>query len=254
MESCEINTSGKLNLESTLVSFLLSLIFVGLFLILQSLNFLNLNTPENLSLPFVFLIGIVASLSTCTASVGGLVLSLSATYAQLGKTAYLPLIKFHMSRLITFFIFGGLLGYLGSFFELSQTLNLIINTFVFLLMMGLGLNLLKMFPLPKLFKFNLANQDNLNLTPIILGFITFILPCGFTQAMQFYTLTLGGFWAGGLNMLVFSLGTLPALALISFASIKLAKRLNNEIFFKTTGFITIYFALFNFYLIIKNLI
>ena len=94
----------------------------------QNFDFFSLDTPENLSLPLVFLIGVVASLSTCTASVGGLVLSLSATYAQLGKKAYLPLIKFHISRLITFFVLGGILGYLGSFFELSQTLNLIINT------------------------------------------------------------------------------------------------------------------------------
>jgi sulfite exporter TauE/SafE len=46
-------------------------------------------------------------------------------------------------------------------------------------------------------------------------------------------------------MLVFSLGTLPVLALISFASVKLSKNLQSGLFFKTAGFIIIFCAIFN---------
>ena len=49
----------------------------------------------------------------------------------------------------------------------------------------------------------------------------FFLPCGFTQALQLYVLGKGSFATGAVTMLVFALGTLPALlslsALSSFA-------------------------------------
>ncbi len=80
----------------------------------------------------------------------------------------------------------------------------------------------------------------------MLGILTFFLPCGFTQSMQISALTTGSFLQGGLIMLIFALGTLPILALISFSSIKFSKSLRSGIFFKTAGFIVIFFAIFNF--------
>jgi hypothetical protein len=61
-----------------------------------------------------------------------------------------------------------------------------------------------------------------------LGALTFFLPCGFTQALQLYVLGKGSFTTGALTMLVFALGTLPALlslsALSSFAKGGFQKR------------------------------
>jgi hypothetical protein len=51
-----------------------------------------------------------------------------------------------------------------------------------------------------------------------LGAATFFLPCGFTQALQFYVLAQGSFTIGALTMLAFSLGTLPALLSLSVMS------------------------------------
>ncbi|MDG1950466.1 MAG: sulfite exporter TauE/SafE family protein, partial [bacterium] len=47
--------------------------------------------------------------------------------------------------------------------------------------------------------------------PFILGAFTFFLPCGFTQAMQLYALSLGDPLSSGILMAVFALGTMPAL-------------------------------------------
>ncbi len=80
---------------------------------------------------------------------------------------------------------------------------------------------------------------------VLLGVSTFFLPCGFTQSMQFYALTTGSFISGALTMFVFSLGTLPVLSLISFASVKFSKNFKSGLFFKTAGFIVIFFAIFN---------
>ena len=94
-------------------------------------------------------------------------------------------------------------------------------------------------------RFNVSEGRFNSLTPILLGMSTFFLPCGFTQSMQVYALTTGDVLSGAMTMLVFSLGTLPVLALISFASVKLSKNLQSGLFFKTAGFIIIFFAIFN---------
>jgi len=104
------------------------------------------------------------------------------------------------------------------------------------------------FRMPKLFGNEIVNQGSKKsyLTPILLGASTFFLPCGFTQSMQLYSLTTGNFINGAITMFVFALGTLPVLALISFASVKLSSSLQSKLFFKTAGFIVLFFALFNF--------
>lgn len=58
-------------------------------------------------------VSLTLSLSTCMATVGGLLLSLSANYSK-NNSAALPHVSFHLSRLISFFIFGGLIGLIGS--------------------------------------------------------------------------------------------------------------------------------------------
>src|SRR3989344_2413486 len=58
--------------------------FVGLFILLQKLGIVNLVSASDVTYGTAFVIGIIASLSTCMAVVGGLVLSLSATFAKEG--------------------------------------------------------------------------------------------------------------------------------------------------------------------------
>ena len=82
--------------------------------------------------------------------------------------------------------------------------------------------------------------------PLLLGILTFFLPCGFTQSMQINAMASGNFLQGGLIMLIFTLGTLPVLALISFTSVRFSHSLRSGIFFKTAGFTVIFFAIFNF--------
>ncbi len=58
--------------------------FAVLFVLLQKLGIVNLVNTSNVSYGTAFLLGIIASLSTCMAVVGGLVLSMSATFAREG--------------------------------------------------------------------------------------------------------------------------------------------------------------------------
>lgn len=228
--------------------------FGVLFVLLQKIGLVDLIGTGNITYSTAFIIGIIASLSSCMAVVGGLLLSMSATFAKEGSGVK-PQIMFHVGRIISFFILGGVIGALGSAFTLSASAMFALSVIVALVMLVLGLNLLDIFPwvdkflllIPDSFGRHVHGLTKLNhtFTPVIVGVATFFLPCGFTQSMQFYTLTTGSFWTGGLTMLVFVLGTLPVLALISFGSLGIKDSAKMGIFFKTAGLIVIMFAIFN---------
>ncbi len=231
-----------------------ALVFIVGFVLLQKMGIVNLVNSDNVTFGTAFLIGIVASLSTCLAVVGGLLLSLSANYAKSGD-AIKPQLMFHAGRLISFFILGGVIGLIGSAFQLTPTMNLIISIIIALVMFILGINLLDMFPWAKRFQFappkalsqKAMNATNLthSIAPLLVGIATFFLPCGFTQSMQIYTLSTGNFLNGAITMFAFALGTLPVLALISFGSLTIQPGKTSRIFFKSAGIIVIVFAIFN---------
>ena len=228
--------------------------FAALFVLLQKLGIVNLINTSSVSYGTAFVVGIVASLSTCMAVVGGLVLSMSATFAREGDKVR-PQILFHTGRIVSFFVLGGVIGALGSSFALNTTGTFILSLLVGTVMLLLGINLLDVFPwakrfqpaMPKFLAKHALGVSELNhwLTPLLVGVATFFLPCGFTQAMQLYSLTTGSFLTGGLTMLSFALGTLPVLALIGFSSFSIKNSSKAGIFFKSAGLIVILFALFN---------
>lgn len=228
--------------------------FMGLFVILQKLGIVNLISSGEVNYGTAFLIGLIASVSTCMAVVGSLVLSVSANYAKEGDKVR-PQILFHVGRLVAFFVLGGVIGMIGSAFQLGTFGTFLMTFVVALVMLVLGINLLDIFPwakklqptLPKFLSNHLLEIKKVNhtLTPVLLGIITFFLPCGFTQSMQIYSLTTGSFWGGATTMFVFALGTLPVLALLSFSSLSIHDKKTSGIFFKTAGLVVIFFALFN---------
>lgn len=231
-----------------------ALLFVAFFLLLQKLGLVNLVNASSVSYGTAFVIGLIASVSTCMAVVGGIVLSLSASFAKEGD-AVRPQTMFHVGRLVSFFLLGGTIGALGSVFQLGATGVFVLGLMVALVLLVLGINLLDIFPwakklqitMPKGLGMRVNGLKNANhvLTPVLVGIATFFLPCGFTQSMQIYTLTTGSFWKGGLTMLFFALGTLPVLALLSFSSLGIQKKTRSGVFFKSAGLIVIFFAIFN---------
>ena len=232
----------------------ITIVFAVLFVLLQKSGLVNIIGGGQVTYGTAFVIGIIASLSTCMAVVGGLVLSMSATFAKEGDKVK-PQLLFHGGRIVAFFILGGVIGAIGSAFTLSTSANFILGIVIAIVMFILGINLLDVFPWAKKLQPSMpkfitkhahgVSKWNHTLTPLLVGIATFFLPCGFTQSMQIYTLTTGSFFKGGLTMLSFALGTLPVLALISFSSFSIQKSSRAGIFFKSAGLIVILFALFN---------
>ncbi|MDP2655324.1 MAG: sulfite exporter TauE/SafE family protein [bacterium] len=243
----------------------ISVVIILAFLLLQKAGLTSLITSSNVSYSTAFIIGLIASVSTCLAIVGGLVLSLSASSAKEGGT-WRTQTLFHIGRLGGFFILGGLVGLLGNSMHLGLTANVVLGSIVALVMLILGVNLLDVFHFTKKFQFTLPTSFSrhiLNgskpstksdlvlgkhdhyLAPVLVGVGTFFLPCGFTQSMQLYALSTGSFMQGALTMTVFALGTFPVLALLSFGSVNIAHKPWKGVFFKTAGIIVISLALLN---------
>jgi sulfite exporter TauE/SafE len=188
------------------------------------------------------------------AVVGGLLLSMSATFAREGDRVR-PQVLFHAGRVVSFFVLGGIIGAIGTAFQLGSIGTLVLGLIIGLVMLVLGINLLNVFhwskrlqpSMPKFLARRALNVSKLNhtLTPALVGIATFFLPCGFTQSMQIYTLSTGSFLAGGLTMLAFALGTLPVLALVSFSSFSVRNSAKSGVFFKSAGLVVILFAFFD---------
>lgn len=240
-------------LVATSIAFLLILTFVILHKF-SLLNFVNLSTANY---PAIFLIGVVASTSSCAAVVGGLILSLSANMAKnkiyTNKTVW----AFHLSRIISFFILGGLVGLIGKSVSITPQISIFLNILLAVVMLSLGLNLLNVFDFAKKVQFtvpvtiskkfiSVSNKSSFY-SSMLLGASTFFLPCGFTQSIQMYALSTQNFYTAALVMVTFALGTLPVLMLITLSSKTFSTGKYSEIFFKTAGILVIAFGIFNVY-------
>ncbi len=232
----------------------IALVLIAGFIALQKAGLANLITSSNVSYGTAFVIGLIASVSSCLAIVGGLVLSLSASSAKEGGT-WRTQTLFHVGRLGGFFVLGGVIGLIGSSFHLGLTANVVLGIVVALVMFVLGINLLDIFHFTKRLQITMpaglsrhvvrGSRHDHYLAPVLVGIGTFFLPCGFTQSMQLYALSTGSFMQGAMTMSVFALGTFPMLALLSFGSLNIAHKPWKGIFFKTAGIIVIMLALLN---------
>lgn len=242
-----------------------TLIFVIFYFVAKNTGLFKLafNTSNNLSsIPVVFLVGLTAGVSTCMALVGGLVLSVSARYAEshpyaTAEQKFTTHLIFNAGRIVFFTLFGGLIGYFGSFMKLGQASIGALTVFVGIVMLLMGLQIIGIFPKLEQIRFTLPKTiykllgidtkkqaTYKNSGPFILGGLTFFVPCGFTQAMQLYAISSGSIITGAITMGVFALGTTPGLlgigGLTSFIKGKIANT-----FFKFVGLTVVGLALFN---------
>lgn len=211
-----------------------ALLLGGGFLFLNSQGLIpaGIAIPDKLSYGFAFLIGLVASVSTCMAVAGGLLVAIAARYneshAHLSASArFAPHLFFNVGRVLSYTGFGAVIGALGSAFSLPPIANAILVAVAALVMVILGLRMLNIFPgmhwlmpsMPKAMSHRIqSTRTGTAGGAFLFGASTFFLPCGFTQALQLYVLAQGSPMTGALTMLAFSLGTLPALLSLSAVS------------------------------------
>ncbi len=128
-------------------------ILAGILLVLDQLDFLpqRFTVSNEMSYALVFMIGLVASISTCIAVTGGLLIAVAAKYNEAsGSLTALqrlkPHIYFNIGRIISYTLLGGAIGVLGSALTFSAEMNGILTVAASVVMIVLGLQMLKLFP------------------------------------------------------------------------------------------------------------
>ncbi len=203
----------------------------------QFFNFFPLAT-EDTGFSMLFIIGLLTSVH-CVAMCGGINLSqcITGSGGQGRFAGFLPSLKYNLGRVISYTVIGGIVGAVGSVVQFSGTARGIVQLLagVFMVFMGLSLSglvlaLARFTPhLPKALGRKIAKEKKRSNSPLYVGLLNGLMPCGPLQAMQLYALSTGSVWGGALSMLLFSLGTVPLMfalgALSSILSRKFTKRM-----------------------------
>lgn len=261
IETTSVQKNWTKELKELGIAGIIAFILVIIYLSLESFGLIpKAGSGFSLNPMTSFALGIVASLSTCSAVLGGIILSLSANTSKVSKKlAFASGISFHIARVLAFLILGGVLGYLGLIISQSGTFDSLefsfwTNIVLAIVMLVLGINLLNLFDfsklnlrMPKIFGTNITSQSEKSIGiwgGTGLGVLSFFLPCNFTQAMQFSAFTSGSIIDGAILLFAFALGTLPVLAILTFASINFAKSFRSGIFYKTSGLLILVLAVY----------
>lgn len=178
---------------------------------------------DKLTFGIALVVGLVASISTCLAVTGGIVVGYTESVDT--KNNIRTQAKFHIGRLIAFVIGWAILGMLGQNFQWSIRFNVIFSVIVGIVLAYIGLQLLWLVPnitklwfhLPGWISKPIYHLKNPKFAPLV-GALTFFLPCGFTQSMQLLALQSSDPLKGAMIMAGFAIGTIPVLFGIGLGS------------------------------------
>lgn len=211
---------------------IIGVIIIILAIIAQELKLIpDMSGFSQLTYSAALLMGLIASTSTCMATSGALFLvtigklhrSDASRWEQLG-----PALTFNAGRVFMYALGGYGLGWIGKTVSFSPQANSILSLFVAIFMILIALDMLKLFSLSSFIPRSLSAgifeklkahfSKNPRRTAFFLGASTYWLPCGFTQTVQVYALSLADPLKGAILMALFAIGTVPALMAIGFFS------------------------------------
>lgn len=218
-----------------------AIIIFTLYIILKRFGVLNVFysfpiAKEGMGFGMLFLIGALTSVH-CVAMCGGICLSqCTSQTSKLGNlpnkfSAIRPSILYNLGRVISYTVIGGLVGALGSVVSFSGTMKGVVQILAGIFMVIMGLNMLNIFPwlrklnprMPKIFAKKIYAQKT-SKSPLYIGILNGLMPCGPLQAMQLYALSTGSPIKGAISMFLFSVGTVP----LMFAFGALSSLLNKK--------------------------
>jgi len=184
-----------------------------------------------------FITGLTSGGISCFAVQGGLLTSAIASNEEIEVSRSLKakaLIIFLGSKLVAYAILGFILGLLGSSLNISPRIQGYMLIFVGIYMLLTAARLLNIHPIfryfeitpPKFILRMMRNQAQAKsyFTPMILGTLTVLIPCGVTQAMMLLAIASSSALTGAGILFFFVLGTTPVFFAIGYAAAELMKK------------------------------
>jgi uncharacterized protein len=147
-----------------------------------------------------------------------------------------PIVLFLGAKLVAYTILGFFLGLVGSMFHLTPITRAILQVGIGVFMVGNALRMLNVHPIFRYFALQppaavtryirrKSKGDPTTLTPLFLGALTVLIPCGVTQAMMAVAMGTGSAIAGATIMFAFILGTSPVFFAVAYLATRLGSRL-----------------------------
>lgn len=188
-----------------------------------------------------FVTGLTTGGLSCLAVQGGLLASALPTTggkSQAGvrvpgaENRATPILLFLAAKLVAYTALGLLLGALGSMLQLTPAMRAVLLIAIGVFMVGNGLRMLNVHPIFRYFVLEppavvtralrrKAKRGATAFTPLALGALTVLIPCGVTQAMMALAMGTGHALEGAGLMGMFTLGS----SIVFFGVVYLATRL-----------------------------
>ena len=148
----------------------------------------------------------------------------------------LPIILFLSAKIVAYTLLGLLLGLVGSVLTLTTTMRAVLLIVIGIFMIGNGLRMLNVHPIFRYFAIETpsfltryirrtAKNGESWVTPLFLGVLTVLIPCGVTQAMMAVAIASGSPLTGAAVMFAFTLGASPVFFLVAYLATQLGARL-----------------------------
>lgn len=165
-----------------------------------------------------------------------------------------PVALFLTSRLIAYTIVGFLLGWVGTALQMTPYMRAILLIIVGIFMLGTALRMLNVHPIFRHFvieppkkitrymRKKAKNDGTHTLTPIVLGTLTVLIPCGITQVMMAAAIASGNPLTGAIILFAFILGTSPVFFVLAFLTTRLEGKLQAG-FLKFVGVVILVLSL-----------
>lgn len=157
------------------------------------------------------------------------------------KHAAQPIALFLGAKVLAYTLLGALLGLLGSVLQLTPTVRGVLQLAIGLYMVGNALRMFEVHPIFRFFVFEppraltrfirrtARNSRDDVITPLFLGLLTVLIPCGVTQAMMVLAVGSGSAWAGAAIMAAFTLGTSPVFFTLAYLATRLGGALEARV-------------------------
>lgn len=228
------------------VAAVLGLLVAGYFL----LSFVEgIQVPElsqNMGYGLLFIVGLLTGFH-CVAMCGGFVVSYTAKAAKEGKSTHLSHAAYGFGKTVSYVIIGALFGLLGSFIAFTPMLRGVVGILAGLFLVLFGFKMLNIIPWLRRFSLRtprfiaqwVGEKNTKHSSPLVIGLLNgLMLACGPLQAMYIMAAGTGSMFEGAKLMLIFGLGTLPAMLGFGYLASVVSNKATTKIL-KASGVVVI---------------
>lgn len=145
-----------------------------------------------------------------------------------------PILLFSTAKIVAYTALGFLLGGLGSAFSISPYFQGAVQIAIGVFLVGNALRMFNIHPIFRFFTFEppagvrrfirRLGKDDRMLTPLFLGALTVLIPCGVTQAVMAVAIASADPMLGAAILFAFTLGASPTFIAIAWAAAGVGRR------------------------------